>query len=213
MVRQPKPAWGASVLFLMGTLLTGCADTRDPASPASGATGTVTGSVTRHKTGAGVANLVAVLGGPNGIVATAATDASGRFVFADVPAGSYDVRLTGRDIALLDARFDAVEPESTRVVVDGSMRDVIFAIVGLVPPRVAGDVVCAGVPAAGARIRVAGGAVDTVVTANAQGRYAALDLMPGHYAVLPVDAPCALTPVWNVIELRPGQTATADFTG
>jgi hypothetical protein len=86
-------------------------------------------------------------------------------------------------------------------------------VVALIPPRITGDVFCAGTPVDGARVRVVGGAADVTSLTNAQGKYGALDLLPGHYAVFPVDAPCAVTPLYHALELRPGQSGRADFGG
>ena len=40
----------------------------------------------------------------------------------------------------------------------------------------------------------------------------ALDLMPGYYAVIPVEPPCELTPSYRAIQLLAGQSADADFS-
>jgi hypothetical protein len=84
-------------------------------------------------------------------------------------------------------------------------------VVGLVPPRITGRVTCGGAGAEGVRVRVVGGSSDVTATADAAGLWSALELEPGSYAVLPSGAPCALSPAYRVVELRPGQLAEADF--
>lgn len=209
---------GTSVRRAIGVLCcvvsAACADeSGEPAGPPASGSGTVTGSVTRHKTGVGVPDLVAVVQSQGRIRDVTVTDDAGRFAFSGLPSGAYTVHLTGRDLAGLDNRYNVLEPDSAVVVVGGGPPDVVFTVLGLIPPRITGDIVCAGVAAAGAQVRVVGGGTDTVVVANAQGRYAALDLEPGTYAVLPVAAPCEVSPAYRVVELRPGQAGDVDFTG
>lgn len=211
-----RPGTAVSRAIVLGCCIVGaaCADaSREPAGPQASGPGSVTGSVTRHKTGAGVPDLVAVVQSHGRVRGVTVTDGAGRFAFSGLASGAYTVRLTARDLAGLDNRYDVLEPDSAVVVVDGSSPDLVFTVLGLIPPRITGDLLCAGVAAAGAQVRVAGGRTDTVVTANEQGKYAALDLEPGTYAVLPIAAPCELSPTYRVVELRPGQAGDADFTG
>lgn len=199
------------VLPLAAIVALGCGDD-SPSAPGTNGSGPG-GSVTRHKTGEGVAGVVAVLLSAGRVVETAHTDAAGDFRFTTAKAGPYTVRLTGFEIAGLDSRFDAVEPVSQDIVVGGDPAALVFTVVGLIPPRITGEVFCGGAPVAGARVRVVGGNADVTVTTNAQGKYAALDLVPGHYAVIPVSMPCAVTPGFEAVELRPGQSGEVDFTG
>jgi hypothetical protein len=188
-----------------------CSDD-EPASPDVGG-GNLAGVVTRHKTGTGVPGTVVVLLADSTVIATTHTDGSGRFDFGRLAAGPYQVRLTGLDLAGLDVRFDTVEPEHRDVSVSGGSEELVFTILTLVPPRITGDVFCAGTPVEGVRMRVVGGATDVVVTTSAQGKYGALDLTPGNYAIIPIDAPCTMAPAFHTIELRPGQSGEADFSG
>lgn len=191
----------------------GCMDERgEPAGPGGGSGGAVAGTVTRHKTGAGVPNVIAVLVGSSGVVATAHTDAAGRFVMPRVEPGSYALRLTGHDLAGLDTGFEVMEPDSRTVTIGRTNQDVVFTVVGLVPPRITGEIFCSGMPVAGARVRVVGGNADVIVTTNEQGKFGALDLTPGHYTVIPVSSPCTLGPSYQVVRLRAGQSADADFS-
>jgi len=172
----------------------------------------VAGSVTRQKTGAGVPDAVAALLAGGHVVSTAHTDGAGRFTFGRLDAGEYTVRLTGLELAGLDPRFDVLEPEFRTVRVPAA-EDMVFAVVGLVAPRVTGEVRCSGAPVTGARIRVIGGSTDATVTTDGVGRYAILDLEPGNYAVIPVVAPCTVSPAFTAVDLRPGQSGEADFEG
>jgi hypothetical protein len=86
-------------------------------------------------------------------------------------------------------------------------------VVGVLAPRVTGAVTCGGAPATGARVRVIGGSTDTTAVADAVGRYTLLDLEPGRYAVIAVDAPCDVSPAFHALDLRPGQAGNADFGG
>lgn len=207
---------GRRVIFLallLGLAPSGaCSGDDGPSGPASGP-GTIAGTVTRQKTGLGVPDIVAVLMHDGAIAATTHTDEAGRFRFPGLATGSYTVRLTGYDIAGLDARFDVVEPESRSMTVPDAGGDLVFTVVGVVAPRINGGIECGGLPAGGAQVRVIGGRTDTTVTANAVGRYALLDLDPGRYAVIPVGAPCAVEPKFHALELRPGQSGDADFAG
>lgn len=213
MVRSGTPL-GRALALLCCVASAACADaSREPVGPQASGPGSVTGTVTRHKTGTGVPDLVAVVQSHGRIRGVAVTDDAGRFAFSGLPSGAYTVRLTARDIAGLDSRYDVLEPDSAVVVIDGGSPDLVFTVLGLIPPRITGDILCAGVAAAGAQVRVAGGGTDTVVVTNEQGKYAALDLAPGTYAVLPVAAPCELSPAYRVVELRPGQAGDADFSG
>jgi hypothetical protein len=175
--------------------------------------GNLAGVVTRHKTGTGVPGIVVVLLADSSVIATTHTDGTGRFDFGRLDAGPYQVRLTGLDLAGLDVRFDTVEPEHRNVSVSGGREELVFTILTLVPPRITGDVFCAGTPVEGVRMRVVGGATDVVVTTSAQGKYGALDLTPGNYAIIPIDTPCTMAPAFHTIELRPGQSGEADFSG
>lgn len=191
----------------------GCTDgDRDPVGPGGAGNGVVTGTVTRHKTGDGVPNVIAALVSSSGVAATAHTDAAGRFEMTGIAPGTYTLQMAGHTIAGLDTRFEIMEPQSRDVTVDGSSPDFVFTVVGLVPPRITGEVFCGAAPVAGARIRVIGGDADVTVVTNEQGKFGALDLMPGYYAVIPVEAPCQLTPSYRAIQLRAGQSADADFS-
>lgn len=173
----------------------------------------MTGNVASVKTGEGVPNLVVALTDGADILAVVATDARGDFAFQDLPAGEYIARLTGIELSTLSPNHTAFEPPEQTVRVASGEATIGFGVVGLIPPRVTGDVRCGGTPVAGARIRVIGGETDVTVTTNEQGRYGATDLGPGHHAVLVVSAPCAITPGWSAVDLLPGQAAEVDFEG
>lgn len=205
---------GSVIRFLVMSglgALTACSE-GTPSDTGSGP-GTIAGTVTRQKTGLGVPDMVAVLVRDGRVQATAHTDEAGHFSFGRVGAGGYTVRLTGFDIAGLDARFDVVEPQSQSTVVPDGDGALVFTVLAFVAPRINGRVTCDASPAAGARIRVIGGSTDTTVIADAVGRYALLDLEPGRYAVLTEAAPCAVSPAFHSMDLRPGQSGTADFDG
>lgn len=175
--------------------------------------GDVRGVVARQKTAAGVPGVpVALLRGGD-VRRVTLTDSEGTFSFEGVEGGSWRVRPVATGLAGLDARFDAVEPIEWEITVDASPVDLVFAVVGLLPPRITGRVTCGGTGVAGARVRVVGGAADVVASTDASGLYSVLDLYPGSYAVWASDAPCALNPTHRVVELRQGQLAEAHFEG
>jgi hypothetical protein len=93
---------------------------------------------------------------------------------------------------------------------DGAL---VFTVLGFVAARINGRVTCNGTAAVGARIRVIGGVTDTTGVADGLGRYSVLDLEPGRYAVLAEDVPCVVSPGFHSMDLRPGQSGTADFDG
>lgn len=203
-LRQP-----CRFLLLVVLAVAGC--DAGPAGPDGGAA-VVTGSLTRQKTGAGVADAIAVIIAGGHVVATAHTDAAGHFTFGRLDAGDYTVRLTGLEIAGLDPRFDALEPV-VRTVRIPAADALVFAVVGLVAPRVTGEIRCGGAPVVGAQVRVIGGSTDATATTDGLGRYAVLDLEPGNYAVIPVTVPCVVSPAFAAVDLRPGQSGEVDFAG
>ena len=190
----------------------GGTDTQPTAPPDGGGAGQVRGVVADEKTGAGVPNLIVALLRGGSVVDVAPTAADGRFDFPGVDAGAYTLRLTGFDVAGVDLRFTAFTPVEKEITVGDAGVDVPIAAVGLVPARVVGYVRCGGQPAPGVSLRVIGGAVDTTVATSAIGRYAATNLYAGHYAVIPLDAPCGVAG-WGAAETKVGQEASVDFSG
>ncbi len=180
----------------------------------SDAEASVSGSVTSAKTSKGVANLVVALLHDGRVVRAAPTDSAGGFEFRGVPSGAYALRVTGLELAGVSARFTSFDPaESPVQLTGGSAPTVFIAAVGLIPPRVVGVVRCAGVPVAGARVRVIGGSTDLVATTNDQGKYAATDLETGHYAAIVDAAPCTVAPGYRTANLLAGQMAELNFEG
>lgn len=171
------------------------------------------GTVASARTAVGVPNLVVALVSDGAVVAAEPTDADGRFEFSRVPDGSYTVRVTGLELSELSPRHVVLEPAAMPVSLAGGPVDVLFAAVGVIPPRIVGDITCGGGFVEGAKVRIVGGGTDIVLTTNAQGRYAATDLAPGHYAVIVVEAPCAITPTFRVASVLPAQAAEVDFDG
>lgn len=175
--------------------------------------GLLGGTVARQKTAVGVAGAVLVLSDSSGARATALSDADGRFRFPEVPSGEYEVRLVAPAVAGIDPLFEVLEPEVHEVRLGSDPVDLVFAVVGLVPARITGVVRCEGAPVGGLEVRVAGGEVDRVTSTDAEGRYTALDLGPGVYAVIPVDPPCAPIVATEVVRVRPGEFVDLDFGG
>lgn len=176
----------------------------------------VRGSVTSSKTSHGVPNLLIALLRDGRVLDVSVTDSAGAFRFAAAAAGSYTVRVSGMELAGLTPRLTTLEPEAFDLALaSGETRDLFFAAVGLIPPRIVGIIRCNGLVQTGVRVRVIGGSTDVVVESNAQGKYAATDLEPGHYAVIPVSSPlpCALAPAYGTASLLAGQAATVDFSG
>ena len=200
------------LLSTIALALLACADGAGPDGRPDGS-GDVTGVVTVHKTGDGLPDVIVALVSPAGVLASTHTDAMGRFAFTDVPPGSHIVHLTGLELAGLDARIQAIEPPAHEIAVSGEPVDLVFTVLTLIAPRITGAVSCGGLPVAGALVRVAGGQTDVTLATDAQGRFAALDLAAGTYAVLPVAVPCAVSPAYEVVELRQGQAGSAHFAG
>lgn len=203
-----------------GTLVSGlvlvagiaCHDHDAPTAPSTGS-GLVRGSVTSEKTSEGVPNLVVALSRNGRVLLAAPTDSSGAFRFDGLARGDYTVSVTGLELAGLTLRTTALTPATQQITVADAPVDVFVASVGLIPPRIVGYVTCGATPIANAQLRVIGGATDEVVATNAQGKYGATDLDPGHYAIIVVSAPCAVSPSYAAADLQPGQAATVDFAG
>jgi hypothetical protein len=175
---------------------------------------TLTGAVAFVKTGAGVPDLVVALLQGGHVVRTTHTLADGSFSFTGVGEGSYTARLTGLELTGVNLRATAFDPLERPVTLGSEPVDLAFAAVGLVPPRVAGDVVCGGVPVSGATLRIIGGEeTDVTVTSDVAGRYAATNLSEGVYTVIPLEAPCALSPAFQAVMVGKGQGGEADFSG
>ena len=191
--------------------LLGCGDDSQPTGLHGGET-TVRGTVASARTAVGVPNLIVALVSDGAVLAAAPTDAQGRFAFERVPSGSYMVHVTGLELSALSARHTVFEPAATQVAVGGTPLDLLFAAVGVIPPRIVGDIRCNGA-VVDAQVRIVGGETDIVVATNAQGRYAATDLAPGNYAVIVTEAPCTITPAYRVASLLPAQAAQVDFDG
>lgn len=190
----------------------GCGDDSQPTGLAGG-DGVVRGSIASARTAVGVPNLIVALVSDGMVIDAAPTDADGRFAFDRVPFGSYTVRVTGLELSALSSRHTVFEPQESSISLSGGPVDLLFAAVGVIPPRVIGDIQCNGTFVEGARVRVVGGQTDVIAVTNAQGRYAATDLAPGNYAVIVTSAPCAVTPAYGVATLLPGQAAEIDFNG
>lgn len=204
--------WRGALLLLGAWAMGGCEDRVTGTAPAL-TPGLLGGTVARQKTAVGVAGAVLVLSDSSGARATALSDADGRFRFPEVPSGEYEVRLVAPAVAGIDPLFEVLEPEVHEVRLGSDPVDLVFAVVGLVPARITGVVRCEGAPVGGLEVRVAGGEVDRVTSTDAEGRYTALDLGPGVYAVIPVDPPCAPIVATEVVRVRPGEFVDLDFGG
>ena len=199
------------LVLVIALLLLGCSD--DGTRPNAQRPGDVTGTVTRHKTGAGVPGVTLVLMDEGGVAATSHTDALGRFAFEGHAPGEYAVRLVGLELAGLDPRFEEPEPQQYDFTVEDAPVDLVFTILTLVPSRVTGTVTCGGAGVANASVRVVGGATDMTVTTNGQGQFAALELTAGNFTVFAEDTPCVLTPPYQVVNLRRAQAAVVELEG
>lgn len=203
----------ALALTLLAIVLAACGSDEQPLGPTQG-DATLTGTVAFVKTGTGVPDLVVALLQGGHVVRTTHTLADGSFAFSDVGEGSYAARLTGFELAEVNLRATAFDPVERPVTLGSEPVDLAFAAVGLVPPRVGGDVLCGGVPVTGAMLRIIGGEeTDVTVTTDVAGRYAATNLSEGVYAVIALEAPCALSPGLQAVTVGRGQGGEADFSG
>ncbi len=205
-MRRFKTMLTALLACLAGT----AACDSEPAAP-EGRAAAVTGTVARLKTGEGVPNLLVALVDGGDIVSAAATGPDGSFGFAGVPHGTYDVRLSGLELAGLRPATTAFEPAVRQVTVTDATPAVMFAAVGLFT-QVQALVTCDGAPVAGAGVWVVGGSTDAAVTTNAVGEVVAT-VDPGHYSVILPDPPCPVAPGYRVVEVRQGQTVPVHFDG
>lgn len=199
--------------LLVGLLVAGCDDASDAVGPGPVGEGQVTGVVARQKTAEGVPGVVMALLRGGGVRQVTVTGADGTFAFQGLEAGTWRVRPAATELAGLDGRYDAMEPVEHEVTLGSEPVDLVFAVVGLVPPRITGRVTCGGAGDPGAVIRVVGGATDASTVADASGLYSVLELDPGIYAVLAQGAACELSPAFQVVELRAGQLGEAHFQG
>ncbi len=173
----------------------------------------VSGVVASSKTARGVPNLVVALIRDGTVLRTVPTNTAGEFAFDDVVAGAYTVRLTGLEISGLSPLHTAFTPVEQEILVDSAPLDLTFAVVGLVPAHIVGEVFCGGRPAVGAGIRVVGGDTDATVVTDAVGRYGATDLAPGSYTVMAVDLPCRVESDIEIVSLGAGQSIFVNFAG
>jgi len=206
---------GAALAAILLAFSLGACSDEDPAGSGGGNGEGVAGVVARQKTGVGVEGVtVAVLAGGRPVHA-AVTGPDGRFGTGPLADGVYEIVPVGLELAGLDPRFDVMEPlRDTVTVSSGKGPDLVFAVVGLIPARITGEVTCGGQPDPTATIRVAGGSTtDQVAAADAVGRYAVLDLLPGVYSVIPQSGACAVTPDHQILTLRPGEFGRVDFGG
>lgn len=201
------------LLVALLLLLAGCDDGSDAVGPASAGEGQVRGVVARQKTAQGVPGVPVALLRSGTVRQVTVTGADGAFAFDGLDGGGWTVRPAATELAGLDVRYDAMEPPEHAVTVGGEPVELVFAVVGLVPPRITGRVTCGGSGDPGATLRVVGGATDVTTSPDATGLYSVLELDPGHYAVLVQGAACTVSPAYRVVELRPGQLAEADFQG
>ena len=200
-------------LLLCALILAGCDDGGGGMEPGAGP-GSITGTVARQKTAEGVPGaVVALLGDDGGVLETAITDGNGRFSFQGLAQGEYQVRLVAPELAGLDPLFDALEPPSWEVELTADPVDLVFAVVGLVPARITGTIVCGGAAAAGGEVRVVGGETDATAASDAAGIFTVLDLLPGTYAVIPLSPPCVVDPPFVAATVRPGQFVDLSFGG
>lgn len=214
MNKRRGKGWRATLaLLLVAAGVTACDSSEDSLGPTA-EDGALTGTVAFVKTGDGVPNLVVALFSGSSVVATTHTLPDGTFSFPDLAEGSYLARLSGFELAGLNLRSVAFDPIERPVTLGTEPVSLAFAAVGLVPPRVAGDVLCNGTAVEGATFRVIGGEdTDVTVTSDVRGRYAAGNLSQGVYTVLPQSSPCTLLPAFQVVTVGAGQAAEADFSG
>lgn len=212
-MNRTRMGWAAAALAL--SLFAACGDDDGPAGNDGADRPGVSGVVARQKTGVGVAGVtVAVLSG-TGVVHAVVTAPDGRFSTGPLADGVYELVPVGLELAGLDPRFDVMEPlRDTVAVSSGAADGVVFAVVGIIPARVTGEVTCGGQPDPTATVRVAGGTgTNRVASADALGRYAVLDLVAGVYTVIPESGACAVSPDHLILTLRPGEFGLADFGG
>ena len=136
---------------------------------------TVTGTVVSEATGEPIAGVIVVA---EGLGLTFVTDAQGRFVFAEVPRGVYEISLVHRDHERLEGSLTIDQPGAFRLAMtprDGPGAGLMTGIVGVVTDQVSGDPVpevVVNVPDAGRTART-----------GAEGRFSIGDLVPGRHEI------------------------------
>ena len=136
---------------------------------------TVTGTVVSEATGEPIAGVI-VLAERLGL--TLMSDAQGRFVFAEVPRGVYEVELIHKDHERLQGDLRIDQPGTfllAMVPTDGPDAGLMTGVVGVVTDQVSGDPiseVVVNVPRAGRTART-----------GAQGRFSLGDLPPGRHEI------------------------------
>lgn len=210
-----RPRVGPLAAALVASFLLGCGEGDGPAGNEGGNGSGISGVVSRQKTGVGVGGVTIAIVSGSGAVHAAVTAPDGSFSTGPLADGVYELVPVGLELAGLDPRFDVLEPvRDTVTVSSGSSGDVVFAVVGIIPARVTGEITCGGEPDPTATVRVAGGsATNRVASADALGRYAVLDLLPGVYTVIPESGACAVAPGHQILTLRPGEFGLAHFGG
>jgi len=206
----------AALLLLAATVFsTGCDDESPTGNEDGGSEGEIQGTVARQKTGQGVEGVTLAVLQAGTPVAAVTSGPDGTFAISGLGAGTWEVVPVGLELAGLDPLYDVMEPaRNTVVVADGESTPLVFAVVGLVPGRISGTVTCGGESNLAATVRVAGGTgTDRTVTPDAIGRYAALELAAGVYAVVAESPDCTLAPSLRIVEVRPGEFVRADFQG
>jgi hypothetical protein len=193
-------------------LLPGCDEDPGPTGPGGSGEGQLRGAVATVKTGEGVTNLVVALLRGGDVVATTSTDPTGSFTFQGLEPGSYTAHLTGFELTGLRLQNTVFDPGEQSVEIVGTEPvDVVFAAVGVVPPRITGEVTCGGSGVSGVTLKVVGGDTETDVVTTGLGRYGATDLEEGRYAVIPLDAPCILDAPFRTVRVQKGQQGVVDF--
>lgn len=198
------------MLFALAAMLLGACDV---GLADSGQLGTVSGVVAAAKTGEGVSDLLVVLVREGRVLSTTSTSDEGVFRFEGVDPGRYVVALTGMEFSEVSPLYAVLTPSKQTVVVGAEPIDLTFAVVGIVPARIVGEVRCGTRPAVGAEIRVVGGSTATVVRTDVVGRFGVTDLAPGNYAVMAGEVPCDVGRDVSVVTLNAGQSISINFEG
>jgi thermitase len=157
--------------------------------------GSITGTVTDAENGSPIVDATVTDG-----TRTAATDATGKYIIADLPPGSYEVTVSKEGYESSSSTVDV--PSGNSAVVDFSLNEVIVlgSITGSVTDAEDGSPIVGTAVTDGAR----------TATTDASGEYTIADVPSGSYEVTASKEGYQTSS--STVDVLPGTTAVAEFS-